>query len=211
MNNEERLAEFVGIMLGDGSIGQYNTKVKDKIKIHRRVKVTLDSRNKEYINYVATIMKEILRVEPKVYFRKGENAVDISTYRKDALKFVINVIGLKFSPKWNNMVVPEQLRKGKLGLMVLRGLFDTDGCLSMFNNNGTIYPRIEIRLSPSPAQEQINSILDEYDFHYKIQSQDKGKTRIRISGINELNKWFELIGSSNPIHIKKSQLFLNKV
>ena len=107
------------------------------------------------------------------------------------------------------MEIPKKYRKGKLGLLVLKGIFDTDGCLSIFNNNGILYPRIEIRLCPSPAQSQIKKIFDEFNFKYKIQELEKGKTRIRLSGKNELKKWFDLIGSSNPIHIKKSKKFLN--
>ena len=60
MEKEVKIAEFVGIMLGDGSIGVYNTKAESKIKKHRVVKVTLDSRNKQYIEYVAKLMKEVL-------------------------------------------------------------------------------------------------------------------------------------------------------
>lgn len=93
-------------------------------------------------------------------------------------------------------------------LVSLKGLFDTDGCLSVFNNNGNIYPRIEIRLCPSPAQQQINKILDSFNFKYTIQNLERGKTRIRISGKDSLIKWFNMVGSANPIHLEKAQMFL---
>lgn len=208
MEKEELVAEFVGIMLGDGSIGIYNTKAGKRIKIHRTIKVTLNSNEKEYINYIIKIFKEVLNVEPRLYYKKKEKAVDISTHRKDALNNVLNNIGLKMSPKWNNMEIPKKYEKGKLGLLVLKGLFDTDGCVTIFNNNGIKYPRIEIRLSPCPAQEQISKILDEFNFNYKIQNLERGKTKIRISGKKELFKWFDLVGSSNPVHINKAKLFL---
>ncbi len=204
---EEKIAEFVGIMLGDGSIGIYNTKSGEKegnrIKVHRVVKVTLDSRNEKYIDHIVNIFKEILRVEPVLHYKKNENAVDVATHGKDSIDFVLNKIGLKISPKWGKMEIPEKYSRGKLSLFVLKGLFDTDGHLSIFNNNGTIYPRIEIRLCPSPAQDQFSKILNEFGFIYKIQNLDKGKTRIRISGRDQLKKWFELVGSSNPIHLEK--------
>ena len=202
------IAEFIGIMLGDGSIGKYNTKAGNRRKLHRTIKVTLDSKNKGYLDYVYNFFGKVLDVEPRISFKKKENAVDIRTHRKDKLDFVLNKIGLKISPKWGRMKIPEGYEKGKLCLLVLKGLFDTDGCLSIFNNNGTIYPRIEIRLCPSPVQEQVNKILNEFHFNFKIQNLERGKTRIRISGGNQLKKWFDLIGSSNPIHIKKSKQFL---
>jgi hypothetical protein len=207
--NQKEIAEFVGIMLGDGSIGLYNTHAGARIKLHRVVKVTLDSRNKVYTDYVANLMERILDIKPKIHYKKKENAVDLKVHKKDKFLYVLNEIGLELSPKWGRMKVPEPYTRGKLGLLVLKGLFDTDGCLAVYNNNGTIYPRIEIRMSPSPAQNQISAILDEFGFNYRIQNLERGKTRIRISGKTELKRWFKLIGSSNPTHINKSKAFLN--
>ena len=214
MKKDGLIAEFIGIMLGDGSIGIYNTHVGNKIKKHRTVKVTLDSRNEGYINHVTNMMRNVLNVEPRIHYKNSEgykrkeNAVDIKTHKKEKFDYVLNEIGLKISPKWNRMKIPEGYEKGKLSLFVLKGLFDTDGCVAIYDNNGTIYPRIEIKLSPCPAQEQINNILDEFGFHYKIQKLDRGKTSIRISGKTELKKWFGLIGSSNPIHLERAKQFL---
>ncbi len=202
---EEKIAEFVGIMLGDGNFRIYPSRAGNKIKKQHRIKVTLDSRNTLYRDHVIKIMKEVLNIEPRLYFHKKKNGIDIATFKKDKYYYVLNEIGLKESPKWDHMEVPEKYRRGALGLLVLKGIFDTDGHLSVFNNNGLVYPRIEIRLCPSPAQEQINNILDEFKFQYKIQNLERGKTRIRISGKEQLKKWFELIGSSNPIHNKKAE------
>jgi DNA-binding transcriptional regulator WhiA len=209
-NCMERLAEFIGIMLGDGSIGIYDTKAGEKIKKHRVIKVTLDSRNEQYIDHVFSLMKEILDVEPKLHFRKKENAVDICTFRKDKLNYVLSEIGLKMSPKWNRMEIPQKFMKQELYLYILRGLFDTDGSVTIFNNNGTIYPRIEIKICPSPAQKQFIDILNQLSFNHKIQNLDKGKIRIRISGKKELEKWFNLVGSSNQSHIQRASQFLEK-
>ncbi|MEX2016984.1 MAG: LAGLIDADG family homing endonuclease [Candidatus Pacearchaeota archaeon] len=206
--DEKRVAEFIGIMLGDGSIGIYDTKAGDKIKKHRVVKVTLDSRNKKYIIYVSNLMKEVLNTEPRIFFRKKENAVDISTHRKEKLNFVLNELGLKISPKWNNMEIPKKFMKTELYSHVLRGLFDTDGSVTIFNNNGIIYPRIEIKICPSPAQKQFIEIIDNLGFNYKVQKLDKGEIRIRISGKTELKKWFEIVGSSNQLYIDRAKQFL---
>jgi len=203
-----RIAEFIGIMLGDGSIGIYDTKADNKIKKHRVVKVSLDSRNKDYANYVFNLMKDVLEVEPRIHLKKTENAVDICTFRKEKLHYVLNEIGLRLSPKWNSMEIPEKYFVSKYYPPLLKGLFDTDGSLTTFNNNGILYPRIEIKICPSPAQKQFIEILDKLGFNYKIQKLDKEKIKIRISGVKELRKWFEIVGSSNIIHIEKFKKFL---
>lgn len=211
MKNQELIAEFIGIMLGDGSIGIYDCKCGNKIKKNHIVKVTLDSRNKQYTSYVFNIMKDVFGIEPKLHYKntdnykRKENAVDIRLSRKDCVGYALNDMGLRISPKWNNMIIPEKYNSGRFSLLVLKGLLDTDGHLSVFNNNGVKYPRIEIRLCPSPAQKQINNILDEFGFKYKIQNLERGKTRIRISGKEELQKWFDLIGSANHIHVEKAK------
>lgn len=197
-------------MLGDGSIGIYNYKKGDKIKKYHVVKVTLDSRNKEYTNYVLKLIEDVLNTLPKINYKKGENTVDLRVFKKEKVLFVLNNLGLKLSPKKNNMIIPERYFKKKLFPFLLRGLFDTDGCLSIFNNNGTDYPRIEIRICPSPAQEQFITILKELGFNYKVQKLDKNWIRIRVSGKNELKNWFNIVGSSNQVHLRKANRFLEK-
>jgi hypothetical protein len=101
------------------------------------------------------------------------------------------------------MIIPEGYDTGELGLLVLKGLFDTDGGLSIFNNNKVIYPRVEIRLSPCPAQEQIFGILNEYGFNFKVQKFERGHIKIKLNGKKEIENWFNLVGSSNPTHTNK--------
>ena len=208
MEEEYKIAEFIGIMLGDGSIGIYNTKAGNKIKKHYVIKVSLDSRNRNYQSYIYKLMKEVLNVEPRVYFKKKENAVDICTFRKEKIDYILNNLGLKISPKWNKMEIPEKYTQGKLALFVLRGLFDTDGSVTIFKNNGIIYPRLELRICPSPVKNQIVDILKENNIRFTIQKLDKGKIKIRISGRKELKNWFDKIGSSNKLYIQRAKQFL---
>lgn len=205
---DERLAEFMGVMLGDGSIGIYSCKFGNKIKIHRVIKVTLDSRNEKYVSYIFNLMKEVLNAKPTLRYKKNENAVDISVFRKEKLDYLLNEIGLVLSPKMNSMKIPEKFLKGKLALSVLRGLFDTDGSVTIYNNNGIIYPRLEIRICPSPCQEQVIKILQENNFRFKVQKLERGHIKIRISGKDELKKWFEKIGTSNEAYLTRAKIFL---
>ena len=205
---EEKIAEFIGIMLGDGCIGIYNCKAGNKLKKQYQLKVTLDSRNKQYTNYVFNLMKEILGIEPKLSYKKSENTVDIRTFVKEKVLYAIKNLGLRISPKWSNMEIPQKYAKDRLTLSVLRGLFDTDGSVTVFNNNGISYPRLEIRLSPCPAQKQVIDIIKKNGFIFTIQTLDRGKIKIRLSGKKELIKWFKDIGSANNIYLDRAKPFL---
>lgn len=154
-------------------------------------------------------MKEIFLVEPKINLKKNENTKDIRIFKKEKVDFAINNIGLKLSPKWNRMEILQTYFKKNFYPFILKGLFDTDGSVTIFKNNGILYPRIEIKICPSPIQEQIKDILNELNLNYKIQYLEKRMIRIRISGVSKLQKWFKIIGSSNPVHLNKMKVFLN--
>ena len=108
---------------------------------------------------------------------------------------------MKESPKWNKAEIPKSYLKHKK--YVLRGLFDTDGCLVRTNNNGTLYPRLEIKICPSPLQKQIIKVLESYNFRFGVYQIGNGQIRLQINGRLELKKWNKLIGFSNNKHLMK--------
>ena len=114
------------------------------------------------------------------------------------------------SPKWERARVPNWIFEKGLDTYVLRGYFDTDGCVVNTNNNGLIYPRMEMKVSPSPMQRQFTEILNKYHFNFGSYQIGKGKVRIQLNGKKELAKWNEIIGFSNPKHQRKCDSFLNK-
>ena len=65
--------------------------------------------------------------------------------------------------------------KNNLALKVLRGYMDTDGCVVIFNNNGTKYPRLEMKVCPSPMQNQFIEILKKHHFEPRVN--DIGKVK----------------------------------
>lgn len=86
----------------------------------------------------------------------------------------------------------------------------TDGCITVFNNNGTIYPRIEMKISPSPMQNQIVNILQTNGFDPRVNNIGKGKKRIMLSGISKLKKWNKSIGFSNERNLNILKRFIEK-
>ena len=84
-----------------------------------------------------------------------------------------------------------------LGKYVLRGYFDTDGCVAITNNNGTIYPRLEMKIMPSPMKQQLQELLNMYGFKYGVYEIGRGEVRIQMNGKKQLEKWKKEIGFSN--------------
>lgn len=200
-------AEFAGILLGDGTIGIYATLATDRIKMLYRIKVTLDSREVQYSHYVARIFTSILGKAPVIRKRRAQNACDVFVSGKKYVDLLQNT-GFVLAPKWKRAVIPECFITPELELLVVRGYFDTDGSVVITNNNGTIYPRLEMKISPSPMQAQFTSILKRHKFHFGSYQIGKGKVRIQLNGKKQLRKWYDEIGFSNYRHLEKAKRFL---
>ncbi len=207
IKKECQIAELIGILLGDGSLSlrEYNpTSIN-------RLKITLNSKDDlEYVSYVTSLLECLFKTKPLVRFRSNENTVDILIFKKEVIKYVIEELGLKLSPKWNNAIIPQSYNSKELGLFVIRGYFDTDGCLVTTNNNGIIYPRLEMKVCPSPMQCQFIQLLKNYDFNIGVYQIGRGEVRIQMNGKKELHKWVKLIGFSNPKHSKKLVRFIRE-
>lgn len=198
------LAEFVGILLGDGSIGKYECKRGDgTVSVQHCVKVTLSSEEVEYIGYVNSLYQELFGINPSVNERKGEKTCDIRTFQKELFEFMTKQAGLKVSPKWDSAIIPNKYLNNSLEKHVLRGYFDTDGSLVLTDNNGTIYPRLEMKICPSPMQSQFIGILERKGFNFGSYDIGKGKVRIQMNGKKQLEKWITKIGFKNQKHKEK--------
>ena len=203
--DEFSLAEFVGILLGDGSLCIKNV----NSKCHNRLKITLDSNSdKEYINYVSNLIEILFKIKPHIKKRKNENAVDIFVFNKEIITFLTNEVGLQLSPKWDRAIVPTSFLKDNLDLLVVRGYFDTDGALVTANNNGTTYPRLEMKVCPSPMQSQFIAILKKYKFKFGAYQIGKCKVRIQLNGKGQLESWIKLVGFSNQKNSNKVERFI---
>lgn len=207
--SDAKVAEFVGIMLGDGSIGIYKSMSGNVEKRQYRTKVTLNSEDEIcYANNICKMIEEQFSIRPLVRFRKGEKAMDILIFNKDFLRFLTKDIGLKLSPKKYSAVIPQRFMGNGLELDVLRGYFDTDGSVVIANNNGIRYPRLEMKVCPSPLQYQIPEILRKHGFRFGVYKIDNDEIRIQMNGRNELKKWIAKIGFSNTKHCERANEFI---
>jgi len=204
LNNEKYLAEFVGILLGDGSINVYNKNLP-----YYRLKISLNSaKDKLYSEYISKLILLLFNEKPFIKKRKNENTLDVLIFKRNIINSLLK-LGLEKSPKWNRAIIPAQFLDAKLSKYVLRGYFDTDGCIAITNNNGITYPRIEMKICPSPMQNQFIEILSSLKFKFGSYNIGKGKVRIQINGKEQLRKWYYEVGSNNPRNLNKIKTFIN--
>lgn len=199
--NYPKLAEFIGILLGDGYIHVGNGNLTSRLKI------TCNSQEEDYINYIKKLIIDLFNINPQIKNRKNENATDVFVFRKRVIDYLVNEVGLKASPKWNRAIIPKKFISENLNKNVIKGYFDTDGSLVRTNNNGIIYPRLEMKICPSPMQDQIIKILNSYGFRFGVYNIGKGKVRIQLNGKSQLAKWIRIIGFNNSRHVNKLKQF----
>ncbi len=191
---DPKLAELIGILLGDGCISE---------SYQNRIQITLNSNELDYGEYIRKLFNNLFDIMPILKFRKKERAIDIQVFSKDLVRFLIDKVGLLPSPKWERAKLPKTYLAKGLRRYVLRGYFDTDGSVVIANNNGTPYPRLEMKICPSPMRDTFVGILRKEGFRFGAYAIENNRTRIQMNGKNQATKWLINIGFSNPIHIQK--------
>ncbi|MFH1055275.1 MAG: hypothetical protein V1744_04180 [Candidatus Altiarchaeota archaeon] len=208
----EEIAEFIGILLGDGSLGKYKCHSEKGIKTQYRVKITCDSdEDLPYImNFVSPLMERVFKKEPLLRFKTTERVVELLLFGREYYYSLIS-LGLKPAPKRDNASIPEFITTENLERDFMRGLFDTDGCL-VFDKQHTdrhYYPRLEIKMLPSPMRNQFINMLVQSGFDIMLAPRiysDK-VVRIQINGKEQLEEWASMIGFNNPKHKTKYLLW----
>lgn len=186
------LAEFVGIMLGDGSVGK------------QQMSITLNSiADAKYIKYVSHLCEELFGVTPKLKKKKNCNAVDIYYSGVNLIAF-LQKIGLKKGNKVKQQVdVPNWIKcQQKFKIMCLRGLMDTDGGVFLHkykvNSKQYMYQKICFSNHSIPLLLFVFKVLQELGFNPKIINQKNVvNKKVWLYNSLEVEKYLNIVGSSN--------------
>jgi len=193
LEESEKLAELIGIILGDGQIPE------DLYSI----KITLDGKEQiEYIQYVKTLMENLLNKTPKIHPRKDSNATYLVVYGKDVVGGLVKK-GLVPGNKVRNQVgTPLWIKKRKeYQIGILKGLVDTDG--SIFVKKAQKSIRIGFQNHSQPLVKDFKEMCESLDIKTGevtkyIRVDPKRKKNIKqydvlIAGKSEVSKFIDLV------------------
>ncbi len=192
------LAEFVGIIMGDGYL--YNGKNKFTIGI-----VGHPINDYGYFEYVQKLIFRLFNKETKI--KKVGRGLRIIFDSKEIFIFLAkNFISCYGKDKCEKIEIPEVILKDwKLARHTIRGLTDTDGSIFFCNKPGSPhYPSIEITTSSKILAEQLREILIKRRFRvaniwsYKSKLGKRTTYKVPLNGVNNLKLWMNDIGFSNP-------------
>ncbi|OGI46759.1 hypothetical protein A2121_00075 [Candidatus Nomurabacteria bacterium GWB1_40_6] len=195
----KRLAEFVGIMLGDGGVAPYH--------IH----ITLSDKEKKYIKYTIKLITELFGLVPKIYKLKHAKAVDIVVQRKQLVNFC-KEIGLVLGNKVKQQIdIPQWIKENKFfSKACIRGLVDTDGCFysNSYYSNGKKYSYFKIAFTSAskPLIASVAKIFKSLEIKARI---SKNYKDVRIESSKYVNRYISEIGSNNSKHVEKIEKWKN--
>jgi len=190
----KELAEFVGIILGDGSI------TKNQVRFTFHIKD-----DKDYGKFVSKLANKLFDVDVGVYENKPYSARIYYISRKELVLFLVNQLGLKIGNKVKQQVdIPGWVKKNKkYAIACVRGLIDTDGSIftHSYKVKGKIYnyKKLGFTSHSEPLRCSVFKILQDNG----IKSRLFDNRDVRIDSIADMEKYFKIIGSHNPKHLKR--------
>ncbi|OGN01408.1 MAG: hypothetical protein A3B91_03540 [Candidatus Yanofskybacteria bacterium RIFCSPHIGHO2_02_FULL_41_29] len=190
--HSKNLAELVGVFIGDGGL----TKYQAKITLHHKD-------DKQYIKFVSNLITKLFRVPIKIHHRPNISVKDIVISRVNLVAY-LNRLGLPVGNKIKqNIDIPAWIKENSdYSMACLRGLVDTDGCI--FTHRYRVgskkysYKKISFATASHPLMKSVKNILKNLEIKPYI-----NKEELRIENQNGVIKYFNIIGSHNPKHLRK--------
>ena len=205
------LAEETGLHIGDGSMNFYknNKNVRGKYSLRGHI---IDDKP-HYDSTIKELYKKLYNLEVKFYSDKKTGIYGFQIWDDKLVNFKKNILKLPLGKKGEISIPQEFLKEKELMINVLRGIFDTDGCLYLEKKKKTKYPRVKITTTSKVLSKQILVILQKLEIRatsYIYQRKEKNwrdLINIEVRGNINVTKFFKIIRPNNPKHIKKFKDF----
>lgn len=185
------LAEWVGIVLGDGSITNWG-------QIHITLNMTKDA---QYQVYVSNLAKKLFGHTPKLIYRPKDNA-SITYFSGVSLVNYLVSIGLKIGNKVHQQVdVPDWIKEDiDFSTACLRGLVDTDGCIAthsyIVNRKRYTYKKFVFANRSLPLINFVCTHLNKLGLRARIA--DKLETKyVWLYNNKHTKRYLEIVGTHN--------------
>ncbi len=185
----KELAEFLGVMMGDGGINN-----------SWQATITLNAvKDAKYAKYVVGLCKKLFGILPAVRRRKGSKTLVISLASTSVVDFLVSQ-GL---PRGNKMkkglTVSDWIFEKKVyQTSCLKGMIDTDGCIFIHKHIicGKLYKNIGLSFS-SYSPELILYVMTTLEKFGIIAYITKRGTDVYIYQEDSVVKFLKVIGTSN--------------
>ena len=191
------LAEFIGILLGDGSINEH------------QVRIYNNKTDRDYAYFIKKIVTDLFKITSTVTVR-DKNTIVVTVSSKNLVLFLINCGMKKGNKMLNGTDVPQWIFKdNEFVKSCLRGLMDTDGGIYFHNHTtkGIKYRHMGLCFT-SHSKALLNSAYKMF-LRFSLNCKTAGGRHIFIYDRKEVNKYMQIIGSHNSKHIERFRSYKN--
>jgi DNA-binding transcriptional regulator WhiA len=201
------LAEETGWHIGDGSMNYYNNK-KHKGGVYQ-LRGHIEDDKQHYLIRIKPIFKKLYDIDISLREMPSTRVFGFQIWSNELVKFKES-LGLKIGPKLDLIIPSDFLKTDELKIAVLRGIFDTDGCVYLERKNHKLYPRLQITTICKGLAEQMKKIFNELGLRASV---NKASSNLRgprkqayilvLRGDEMIHKFMKIIKPKNPKHMAK--------
>jgi hypothetical protein len=192
------LAEFFGIILGDGGLpGNHQLTIAFNNKT-----------DQEYSLYLKKLLKQLFSIDCHVHYRKNNNGADIVVNSSNLVDFLLKK-GLSVGNKVKNQVgIPIWIHRNlEYQKACLRGLMDTDGSFysHKYISGGKEYKYLKLCFTncSKPILNFVFKILKDLDYKVYLDG-----NHVSIYSRDGVKRYFTEIGAHNQKHLNKFKEYL---
>lgn len=193
----EAYAEFIGILIGDGHLDRY------------QVSITTNSETDlAHAKHIQSLAESLFGISSSINHRRDSKAVVVLVSSKAVCDVLLDEGLTRGSKQRLGVRFPQWIQSDPIiTRRCVRGLFDSDGCV--FQDTHKIKGRTYKSLGIAFANNEPNvlkfffSALVEMGMHPTQTS----KHRVFLRRSQEIARYFEVVGTSNPKHRSRFEAF----
>ena len=187
--HSSQLAEFFGVMIGDGGINN-----------SWQANISLNSiKDKKYAAFVAGLCVKNFGVVPALRKRKTRNTLVVSLASTSVVEFLISEGLPKGNKLKNDLHIPDWILNNQLySRSCVRGLMDTDGCLFIHKHKvfGKLYQNIGLCFT-SFSKELIFQVAEIFEKNQILGHITNEGKRIYLYKAEAVGRYLKIFGTSN--------------
>lgn len=211
------LAELFGVYVGDGTMSAMG-------KNSALLSIAASKDEKDWLDHVARLFEQIFCYRPKVMWNSNVYKIQIGVNKICEL---FTKAGFPTGEKALTVRTPKVVMETDDDVIYkafLKGYFDADGCLCFekrlrgryveFKKTRHYYPRILlVSISKNLIIVDVKQILRVLSLRHNTRERapsKKGEHKsyaTAITGADQLELWMNKVGSSNPVHASKYQVW----
>lgn len=184
-----KLAEFIGVMLGDGYIKSNKTQLGISLNMET---------DYAYALYVQNLINDLFKLNSSVCREISNKSVTVLISSRNLVEFLVDK-GLKAGNKVINQVgIPKWVGlKEEYKIACLRGLIDTDGSFYAYLHrvNGKVYKNYALDFTNHSVSllKDVKDILENLGF-----APTSAKYKVLLHKKRDIKQYITIVGSSNP-------------